>query len=424
MANRRILAFLLPIAPWVAGQQYGALDMELNGLMPRYFFDEPILARRDGPPCAQGEHRCKCGHDSVICARETRLFGILTFFLGIDVKQNNLCCPNNQYCYVRPDGTGGCCLIGSNCNSQCSATAYQCANVITVEGATSTSTACCPRACTETSAFQCEAEFGGGCCSYGQTCRSGKICVAAATSSTSPLVTPVDEGCTTSQFRCPDGNGCCNNWMHCTNYQGTAACAPGNPTMTGMVMEYQSQGLSDGAKAGIGVGVSVVTCLIVGITTWVCLKRRRDRQRTSTNPSGSGREGGLGGGGLDVMSETGTFDSRPTPRHGLTQDYSGPDAVAGPYTENENSRLSTYGLARARPNDPHGPEDIAAPVEMDTGTRARGSLEDPTQTTMQRNTPDGVEGRFELYGSELPSPSPPVVTPGSVHTVSDKSPGP
>ena len=45
-------------------------------------------------------------------------------------------------------------------------------------------------------------------------------------------LTPVPEGCTTSQYRCEDGEGCCNNDQKCTEVSNTAYCAAGTPTGT------------------------------------------------------------------------------------------------------------------------------------------------------------------------------------------------
>lgn len=106
---------------------------------------------------------------------------------------------------------------------------------------------------------------------------------------------------------------------------------------------------------------------------------------------------------------------------GLTADYFGPAAVAGPFTEapeDGGDGSPTPGTTppggtnrdRAVPRDPHSPDDIAAPVEIDS--RAR-----------QRNVSDTIAGRFELYGSEVVSPHSATTSQGDVVSPYTPSPG-
>ncbi|KAK1987141.1 hypothetical protein LZ30DRAFT_545829, partial [Colletotrichum cereale] len=396
-----------------------------GALVPRFLIDAPKLAVRDGGIC-------------------------------VDIGFPETCCANTNYCYVKPDNRPWCCPVGSNCDSNCAATAYQCPATVTrtvsdtVTGAaavtTSVSSACCGRTCRSTSAFRCESRFGGGCCSYGQTCVSGGGCVRAVTptSSATALLTPVDPGCTaTTQHACADG-GCCDRLWDCVVVSGTAACAPGRPTATDLrIVDDAPDGLSTGAKAGIGVGVSIVGCALVVLSAWFCLFRRRRRgTATASSPrsggvggasraSGGGSgPGGGGGGGSErpgrsarAMSEV-TSSSRPTMWRGGTQDYFGPTAVAGPYTETDTA---TPGRGRRGvPLQAHSPSDVVAPVEMDSvGVVAEAEAKTEVKAAQER--------RYELYGSEVASPStgmpsPPTQaqSPGSIAGVSmvDRPRGP
>ncbi|TIC91781.1 hypothetical protein CH35J_010688 [Colletotrichum higginsianum] len=430
-----------------ARQRYAAVDMSpaAGALVPRFFIDAPKLAARDGGICRPNWHSC------------------------VDIGHPEICCANTNYCYVKPDNTAWCCSIGSKCDSNCEATAYQCPTTVTravsetvMGGAvvstsltTAVSSACCGRACPSISAFRCEAQFGGGCCAYGQTCVSGGSCmstVPATTSSTdvTGLLTPADPGCTaTTQHACNDGKGgCCDNLERCTIVSGTAACAAGSPTATDVrIVDGGSGGLSAGAKAGIGVGVSVVGFALAGFLAWFCFIKRR--RRGTTTASMSRRSGGGGGGGSErpgrsarAMSEI-TSGSRTTARRGATQDYFGPTAVAGPYTETETvvsdeaAGSPGRGGGRGVPLQAHSPSDVVAPVEIDSvGVKAGGYGHSvaavPAAATEAEATPHTTQRRYELYGSELASPSSPgmpspsLMTPRSVTSVSflDRSPGP
>ncbi|KAK1589708.1 uncharacterized protein LY79DRAFT_517233 [Colletotrichum navitas] len=402
--NALAIAVLAVCASAAAHQRYAAVDMTpvLGALVPRFLIDAPKLAIRDGGICNPNYHSC------------------------VDIGFPETCCANTNYCYVKPDNRPWCCPVGSNCDSNCAATAYQCPTTVTrtisetVTGGggggvvtTSVSSACCGRTCPSTSAFRCESRFGGGCCSYGQTCVPGGGCARAVTPTTSATaLTPVDPGCTaTTQHACADG-GCCDRLWDCVVVSGTAACAPGRPTATDVrIVDEASDGLSTGAKAGIGVGVSVVGCALVVLSAWFCLFRRR-RRGTAT---ASSRPSGGGGGGASrrpgrsarAMSEV-TSSSRPTMWRGGTQEYFGPDAVAGPYTETETT---TQGRGRGVPLQAHSPRDVVAPVEMDSvGVVAEAEAE-----------VKAAQERYELYGSEVASPS-----AGSIagFSMMDRSPGP
>ncbi|KAF9882331.1 hypothetical protein CkaCkLH20_00367 [Colletotrichum karsti] len=444
------------------GRRYAAVD-DLSpagggALVPRFFVDEPKLAARDGSPCPANSHSC------------------------LDIRFPGHCCANDHYCYVKPDGNPWCCQIGSTCGSVCTFPRYLCMTTLvvtmtpsptsggspasTVVTSTTTSSGCCGRRCTSTSNFLCPTDLGGDCCEYGNTCASDNKCVKTVSQSTSMTggLTPVDPGCTaTTQHACEDGGGCCDNLMHCTVSSGTAACAPGNPTAG---VDYNpdgesSGGLSSGAKIGIGVGVAAVGVILLAFFTWFCLVRRRRRAGAMTTASqrsgGASRVSGAGGGGTATSERPGrsaramsevTSGSRPTARRWATQDYFGPDAVAGPYTETETvasddaaaaAAASTPGRTRGVPLQAHSPSDVVAPVEIDSRVKSGFGRSAVAPVPEGVATPPTTEGRFELYGSEMPSPSPPMpspplMTPRSVQSARsvsmmerspiDRSPGP
>ncbi|KAF3349083.1 hypothetical protein VdG2_02772 [Verticillium dahliae VDG2] len=341
-------------------QQFGAIELSQQTIVPRFFVDAPQLVQRDGPPCPPDRHRC------------------------IDVGQDNLCCANDHYCYINPEGKGKCCAIGSNCDSACDATAYQCPTTITRQGTTSTSSACCGRSCPTTSFFRCEDEFGGECCPHGHTCASSGICRSTRTPTPSALVTAMDAGC-------------------------TAATQP-----------------------GIGIGIAVGISALFGVFAWVCIIRRRRRQRSLPPSEGqqqqqTSRTAQSPG---QTVSEV-TDLSRPTRGRGLTQDYFGPAAVEGPYTENAASTTTSPG--RGVPVQANSPNDIAAPVEIDSRiTRGMERTGETQPAAAAASGPETTEGRFELgVGDEvLPQRNgwqSRVLTPGSMTSVSGleyRTPGP
>lgn len=124
----------------------------------------------------------------------------------------------------------------------------------------------------------------------------------------------------------------------------------------------------------------------------------------------------------DVVSHGGRL-------RGLTHDYFGPDAVAGPYTEEAYYDGSTPGAlsgpGRAVPMEPHGPDDITAPVEIDSTTRDPTTVDRSLSVGTAASTPrpppvpETIEGRFELGSGDLEVPgsdgvspyTPPVPTP-------------
>lgn len=273
--------------------------------------------------------------------------------------------------------------------------------------------------------FRCEAEFGGGCCGYGSTCASDRQCRSTRTTETA-IVTAIEPGCnSTDEHACPDDDGCCLNWMHCTTVSGEGACAPGNtergftfvPESTGDSDNDSGGGLSTGARAGIGVGVAVVVCAVLGGLVWFCLmRRRRARQETERSPTVSQRPPPHRALGSDrsppTMSEVTTEVTRASRLRGLTQDYFGPAATAGPYTTTDNpspAATSPGTPPRGVPLTAHSPNDITAPVEIDSRLQDKDDrvvtiVRDRPAESAAHAAPETTHGRFELYGSESVQP--------------------
>lgn len=238
------------------------------------------------------------------------------------------------------------------------------------------------------------------------------------------------EGCTTSQFKCADGAGCCDDGQVCTQVSGEGYCAAAKPTGSDVRVVDDDQGgsggLSDGAKAGIGVGAVVGASIIIGGLTWLCLAKRRQRRQTTTGESRTAGEGD--GEGTGTMRGDGMTDvSGSQARHGLTRDYFGPDAVAGPFTDPTISptTATSPGMGRAVPLQAHGPGDITAPVEIDSTVREDGYLS-PMTSPSAGHTPgsETINGRFELYGNDEPiSPGRPLsIVPTPPQTPAPENP--
>ncbi|RGP81685.1 hypothetical protein FLONG3_172 [Fusarium longipes] len=356
-------------------RRYEALQPALGDLMPRFFIDRSFpLAKRAG----------SCGSDKHSC---------------LEIGFPDDCCDNDTYCYINRKGVSKCCPIGSNCSSDspCNSTAYFCTRTSTASGTTIEQEGCCDRKCPTTSLYLCPSSLGGNCCGYNSECRVGGACASTRPASRTDLLSPIPSGCTTSQHSCTIGEGCCDNDQVCTQVSGEGYCAQATPTESDatIVDDDSSRELSDGAKAGIGVGVVVGAGLIIGGLTWMCLRKRK-RQRSVTGPSASG-DGDVSG-PRDGMTDI----SGSHARSGLTRDYFGPDPAAGPYTEQASSRVTSPGRDAAVPMHAQSPGDIAAPVEIDSATRDGSVLLSPMSSPSLYQTPlsETIDGRFELYGND------------------------
>ncbi|KAK8115155.1 hypothetical protein PG999_007224 [Apiospora kogelbergensis] len=334
----------------------------------------------------------------------------------------SVCCGNDRYCFFGANWTAHCCSIGNKCG-QCGEDQVQgnltktstfdvtvgevsgtnSAPVIqpTYSEQTFESRACTPRKC-QAGQFQCKQSLGGNCCPFGNKCLTGGFCGVGVTPPPSSAV-PTANGCPSkNMFACASdlGGACCTNGQTCVVTNGVQGCA-GQPTSPpGTEITYNGGGLSQGAKAGIGVGVAVAAAVVIGFVTWFCLRQRRRARRSSAYRSQQQQQqqqhrgyqsvngqqaGGLGiGGTTEAMSQVSDQRSRTGGPHrtGLVYEYFGPDAVAGPYTQQEEDELwpdaqqpprggmwdrfarRAAAAPRAVPLQPRGPGDIAAPVEL------------------------------------------------------------
>lgn len=419
---QRVLALLVwllipAIVTVAAYENFQAVETGVL-LSPRYFQE---YAASNANPLKKRQGQLQCPHNQHSCLE-----------LGND--GGDFCCGNDQFCQANSTALtkAACCAIGSNCGSPCSSGSTLCplTRTITTDGTSTVSLepACCPRRCS-TSFYSCPSSLGGGCCPYGQACGESGACIATVmpSSTISTLVPLVPPGCTTSQTSCAAsiGGGCCDLTQSCTQITGKAFCAEraASPTISGITELKPDGGLSAGAKAGIAVGVVVGFGLVIGALTWWCLQSRRRRRASEAGgatASTSRRSGpsriigtiiGGGGRGQQPMSEV-TSDVQS--RQGGTQDYFGPEAAVGPYSDAQLPSAGTRpGVDRDRgvPLQPHGPGDIAVPVEIDsrmmTEQDQRGVAPTASPATTHYNSVTGqpaghqeeVGGRFELYGS-------------------------
>ncbi|KAN0113081.1 hypothetical protein V8E51_006032 [Hyaloscypha variabilis] len=345
MSSVRIL---VPAAFWLltaVTAQYGAMELPA-GLSPRYYLGGAQLLERQISGvggCGVNQHPCW------------------------DVG-SSLCCDNSEYCIVGLNNAPSCCAIGSDCTSDtpCDSLEYFCSGTSTLTIGTAQATgSCCARSCPSTSAYKCAATYGGNCCSYDAQCGTS-TCIPLSTSTTSALVTELAPGCTTNQIACPSamGGGCCDNGLTCTVLSNTNYCAAGTGTAvrtgTNGILETsapQSSGLSTGAKAGIGAGLGVAACMGIGILLWFIVLHRREArlsQKADSNP------------GPDPAMSQVSGSAAPKAASQQAGDYFGPSAVAGPYTTDPTSPVTSPGSGRGVPLSPQGPGDIQVPVEIDS----------------------------------------------------------
>lgn len=290
--------------------------------------------------------------------------------------------------------------------------------------------------------FQCAESFGGGCCSYGSTCASGGLCISTLGPTTTPLLTPVPDGCTTGQISCPAslGGGCCADTQSCTLIDNRAHCADAvlqTPTGGGPISVIEDDpGLSAGAKAGVAVGVVVGCGLILGAATWWCLRRRKEERRRRQSEGGGGGGsgsprprpanvigrvvGGASGSGRGrgaEMTDEAFSDMMSRSGSGVVQDYFGPEPAVGPYSDtspHSASAVTTPGPEQRErggvPLQPHEPGDIAVPVEIDSrlSTRGPGAERAPAAAAarVSHHGSDHADERYELYGSDPGQVSP------------------
>lgn len=382
-----------------------AMEVE-DGLAPQWYPADEIFKRQD--------NFVNCGRSSHSC---------------LDVENGSICCANNQYCIVNRQGSTKCCRLGNLCTQEttCGFNTYECNATTTITtgatASTSTYSACCPRGC-PTSSFRCPSSMGNGCCGYGEECATG-LCLKFPTAAQDGFVPQATTECANTQVLCPTpaGGGCCDQGRTCTVVSSSALCAAA-PTNTDSPPAASGGGLGTAATAGIAVGVVLGAAVIIGVITWMCIRKRRygtasfRSNRTQTmSQADTGRHpdpnsipliiGGVGGGGAQHNATDAGGGVGPT------VDYFGPDAVVGPYTDTDvgslQTRRTTPGVDRGVPLDPMSPSHIVAPVELDPyGSNASaispGSRQSylDARSQMHFSTPpiaESAENRYELYGS-------------------------
>ncbi|GFP56860.1 hypothetical protein ACSS6W_004620 [Trichoderma asperelloides] len=388
-----------------ARERFAALPIIPEGLTPRYVFDrsQPLL-KRDGI-CGDNHHSC------------------------LDIGHGDACCDNDSYCFLDTSFEPKCCEIGQTCapNNPCPASAVRCTVTTTLtlthtssptqtrakettitSKSTSVITGCCGRSCPRTSQYLCAKTLGGECCPFDTNCEADGNCVFTKTKPP-PGLTPAATGsCTTSQFRCSDGNGCCNNGATCTSFSGSAYCstATGGPTSTliapGDGGSSSPGGLSAGAEAGIAVGSVVGGGLIVAAAVWYLFRRRRAAAAANHvyNPA----------------------DPQPRDVNGDAAAPSGPTmstAPATPRTWRQRWTMASSLTPSGAVTDAgtiRSPSSAPDPVEI--GSEALSEVAGSEVMTPKSEitgfaltglrTPETIDGRFELGGTEMawPQPSP------------------
>ncbi|KAK4230223.1 hypothetical protein QBC38DRAFT_48575 [Podospora fimiseda] len=365
-------------------------------LMPRIYYEAPLnpLQKRQNGVCESGFHPCN--------------------ELGLVPPNDDVCCPNTHYCIINttsplPPLKATCCRIGATCNNNpspiCSEPSFfLCFPPLTTTLSSTptllpqtTSSACCPRPCILESQYQCPSSLGGLCCPNTAGCGSNNQCfhTLPPSSPSTPLATPVPEGCITGQISCANqfGGGCCNDKDVCTKINEEARCARRTDLPDDVNLVHESKGLSTGAKAGIAVGVVVFAAGVMGGITWWCIKKRRGKEGTETGNRPRVRPGQtiIGGGMVSGQSQTrevfsdAGVSSRLAPGIG-TQEYTGPDAVVGPYSDEYEERrggsppsaVTSPGIGIEEyhstgravfPVVPEGPGDFTRAVEIDSGEK-------------------------------------------------------
>ncbi|KAL7926235.1 hypothetical protein ACQKWADRAFT_282132 [Trichoderma austrokoningii] len=389
-----------------AQNRYAALPIIPEGLTPRYLLDRSQpLAKRDGS-CGDNSHPC------------------------LDIGHGDSCCDNNSYCFLDTSFQPKCCGIGLTCapTNPCPASAVRC-TVTTTLTLTSTSsptktrgkettitskstsviTGCCGRACPATSQYLCAKTLGGNCCPFGTNCQEDGNCVFVKTQPPPGVVPAVTGSCTTNQFRCSDGNGCCNNGATCTSFSGSAYCstATGGPTSTLVAASdsgsssSSSGGLSAGAEAGIAVGSVIGGGLVVAAAVWYYLRRRRDTAPVNQVYAADVQPGDVNGAAAPTVSGP-TMSTAPASPRTWRQRWTMASSLT-PVTD--------AGTIRSPSSAPDPVEIGSVGLSEIAGSEVMTPKSEVTSFALSGlRTPETIDGRFELGGTEMswpqPSPSP------------------
>ncbi|KAJ4306122.1 hypothetical protein N0V88_000918 [Collariella sp. IMI 366227] len=131
----------------------------------------------------------------------------------------------------------------------------------------------------------------------------------------------------------------------------------------------------------------------------------RQYNASPAQPLGKRQDGEMSDENSDVVTGSGRLAM------GQAQDYFGPAPAMGPYSEEESqSAVTTPGDRGGVPLQPHGPGDIAVPVELDSRLREERRVPEPLVPARREREDDGQE-RYELYGSDVGQISPSLVSP-------------
>ncbi|KAM0524060.1 hypothetical protein ACHAPE_001315 [Trichoderma viride] len=238
-----------------------------------------------------------------------------------------------------------------------------------------------------------------------------KNCVFVKTKLPAGVVPAVTGSCTTSQFGCSDGDGCCNNGATCTSFSGSAYCstATGGPTSTlvaGSDGGSSSGGLSAGAEAGIAVGSVIGGGLIVAAAVWFFLRRRRSTAPSNhvygvaeLQPGDVHRDATAAPSGPTMSTAPATprtWRQRWTMASSVTPSGAVTDAgtIRSPSSAPDPVEIGSEGLSEIA-----GSEVMTPKSEM-TGFALTGL-----------RTPETMDGRFELGGADMPWPQPSPANP-------------
>ncbi|RFU73906.1 hypothetical protein TARUN_8344 [Trichoderma arundinaceum] len=389
-----------------ARDRYAALQIVPDGLTPRYFVDKSHPLFKRAGSCGDNAHSC------------------------LDIGHGDRCCDNNSYCYINTSNDPKCCAIGQACTSDnpCPATAVRCTvtRTLTITSTTARASAtrttsttvitgCCGRACPQTSFYLCPSTLGGNCCPFDSNCQAGGHCVSTKTQPP-PGLTPAAEGCTTNQFRCADGNGCCNNGQACTSFSGSPYCstATGGPTSTLAVDDSGSSssssgGLSPGAEAGIAVGAVVGGGLIVAAAVWFYLTKRRAAAEARVYNNASQQSGDPNGG--SVAPGDPAMGNAPTSPQGWPPRWTMVSSVT------PSGAVTDAGTIRSPSSAPDHPVEIGSEERSEVqGSEVMSPKSGVSSLAVAGlRTPETIDGRFELHGTEgnWPLPSPPLPSPTS-----------
>lgn len=226
------------------------------------------------------------------------------------------------------------------------------------------------------------------------------------------LVPAVTGSCSTSQFRCSDGNGCCNNGASCTSFSGSAYCstATGGPTSTLIAgsdgSSSSSGGLSAGAEAGIAVGSVVGGGLIVAAAVWYFLRRRRSTEPANQvygiaelQPEGVHRDAAAAPSGPTMSTAPATprtWRQRWTMASSVTPSGAVTDAgtIRSPSSAPDAVEIGSEGLSEVAGSE------VMTPKSERTGF-----------AFTDLRTPETIDGRFELGGADMPWPQPSPASP-------------